>query len=193
MTNRRDILQGAALATVPLVRLVPAEAKPAAAAGNVHRFHAVLVDSRHPESVRFGARLSAQGVRILALSDGDLTSAWLADIAPAWRRSPVPLAGLTTSSTLFCLEQLAWPHGMRVVFHAEHVLEPAQATGHVMHRAAGESASLRGPWWPSTVADLVAAQEKTAQPVTGGPSLAGMMPTLRGEAGLLTSWIIAPV
>jgi hypothetical protein len=38
----------------------------------------------------------------------------------AWTKQPVAIAGLTAHGPLFCLERLAWDHGMRVVFRAEH-------------------------------------------------------------------------
>lgn len=189
MTNRRDFLQGAAVAAVPLVADLPDEAL---ALEPVSGFHAVLIDPAHAEARAFGARFEARGARVKPVPAGDITALWLADIAPAWRKAPVPLAGLTQASTLFCLEQLAWSHGLRVVFHAEHVVEPAQATAHVVHRANEGSASLRGPWWPVTLADLLARQGGARQAGPVGPSLAGLSPALSRGAELLTSWIIAP-
>jgi hypothetical protein len=188
MTNRRDFLQGAALATVPLVA---GQSREAGALEPVSAFHAVLVDARHAEALSFGARLASRGAPVRNVPEGDITSLWLSDIAPAWRRAPVALAGMTRPPVLFCLEQLAWAHGLRVVFHAEHVVEPASATLHAMHRPSAEP-QLRGPLWPARIADQVAAHAGRRDAQRPGPSLAGLDPVLPQGAELLTSWIIAP-
>lgn len=194
MTSRREFLQGAALAAVPLVAGLPG-----AAAAATPPFHAVLVDARHAQARRFGSQLAARGARVRAMPDGDVTALWLDDIGPAWRRAPVAIAGLTRPPVLFCLEQLAWAQGLRVVFHAEHVLCPAGAVQHVVHRcdptpAAMEAAdlALRGPLWPAALADQVAAQGLLPRQAAVGPSWAGLAPPLPSGAELLTSWIIAP-
>lgn len=187
MTNRRDFLHGAALAAMPLgTGLLPDDATTAPIAD----FHAVLVDARHAEALRFGARLAARGASVRQVQDGDITSLWLDDIAPAWRKAPVPLAGLTRPPVLFCLEQLAWSHGLRVVFHAEHVVEPGSATLHTTHRPS-YAAGMRGPLWPTVVADRIAAHGARLTTERPGPSLAALQPELPRGAELLTSWIIA--
>lgn len=191
MTSRREILQGAALATMPLASCVPESAAVASTSGS--HFHAVIVDPRHAQSLQFGTRLASRGVRPAALSDGDVTGLWLADIEPAWRKAPVSLTGLTRLDTLFCLEQLAWSHGLRVSFHAEHVLDEAHATAHALHRADIGSSLSRGLWWPTAAADLVLAQAASRAGHGLGPSLASLSPTLPGGADVLASWIIAPV
>lgn len=198
MTNRRDFLQGATLAAVPLVSSLPPDAV-AGTDGPVPRFHAVLVDPRHAESLSFGARLAARGATVKSVREGDITPLWLDDIGPAWREAPVAIAGLTRPPVLFCLEQLAWAHGLRVVFHAEHVIQADSAPGHSLHRRSErpgmpdvDGILTRGPLWPAQVADLVAAQGRLTNPPPAGPSLAALQPRLPRGAELLTSWIIAP-
>jgi hypothetical protein len=87
-----------------------------------------------------------------------------------------------------------------VVFHAEHLVRPSRLTNHVIHTcAAGGTAfdvdalSMRGPWWPSRVADCLARFDPMRRIGRAGPSCAGLLPTLSADAELLTSWIIAPV
>jgi hypothetical protein len=197
MTNRREFLRGATWAAVPLVAglpgIAPADGRLASA------FHAVLIDDSFPEARAFGANLAARGATVRAMADGDVTSVWQQDIQPAWRRGPVPVAGLTRAPVLFCLEQLAWAQGLRVVFHAEHVVTPSRTVRHAVHRSAGGVLSLeagelamRGTRWPELMADVVETHGAQARYRRAGPSCAGLLPDLPPDAELLTSWIIAP-
>ena len=194
MTSRREFLQGATLAAVPLVAGVPGIAR--AKTGEIAAYHAVLIDDRHAAARTFGAALAGRGSRVLPVLHGDVTALWLREIGPAWRQAPVPVAGLTRPAVLFCLEQLAWAQGLRVVFHAEHVEAPLQATQHVVHAcAAGPAAqdlALRGPLWPTQVADVLSRFDTTRRDNRTGPSCAALLPALPAGAELLTSWIIAP-
>ena len=194
MTSRREFLQGATLAAVPLVAGVPGIAR--ADTGEITAYHAVLIDDRHAAARAFGAALAGRGSRVLPVLHGDVTALWLGEIGPAWRRAPVPVAGLTRPAVLFCLEQLAWAQGLRVVFHAEHVEAPQQVTRHVVHAcAAGPAAqdlALRGPLWPTQIADVMSRFDTTRRDIRTGPSCAGLLPALPAGADLLTSWIIAP-
>jgi hypothetical protein len=63
----------------------------------------------------------------------DLTSFWFDELAPLWREKDLPVAGLTSPAMLLCLEQLAWPLGLRVVFRADH---HERAPGEYQHRIA---------------------------------------------------------
>jgi len=195
MTSRREFLQGATLAAVPLVAGVPGIAR--ADTGEITAYHAVLIDDRHAAARAFGAALAGRGSRVLPVLHGDVTALWLGEIGPAWRRAPVPVAGLTRPGVLFCLEQLAWAQGLRVVLHAEHVEAPLQATQHVVHACAAgpvaQDLALRGPLWPTQVADVMARFDTTRRGVRTGPSCAALLPAMPADAELLTSWIIAPV
>jgi hypothetical protein len=46
---------------------------------------------------------------------GDPTAAWLELLDPLWRNGPATVAGMTSPSALFCIEQMAHSHGMRVI------------------------------------------------------------------------------
>jgi hypothetical protein len=198
MTSRRQFLQGATLAVAPLVTGLPGIAD--ARTGTSLAYQAVLIDDRHAEARAFGAALARRGSRVLPVTHGDVTALWLGEIGPAWRRAPLPVAGLTRPPVLFCLEQLAWAQGLRVVFHAEHVVTTSRPTSHAVHACAvgGEGLdvgdlAMRGPLWPLQVADTVARFDATRRDGRPGPSCAGLMPALPADAELLTSWIIAPV
>ena len=198
MTSRREFLQGATVAAVPMMAGVSAAAQVPVAPAPA--FHAVLIDDRHAEARAFGAVLAGRGASVHAVPDGDVTALWLRTIAPAWRLSPVAVAGLTRPAVLFCLEQLAWSNGLRVVFHAEHVVTRAGLARHAVHRPSHAAVALqaqdlllRGPLWPGYVADVVASLGTLTSHAPAGPSCAGLAPPLPADAELLTSWIIAPV
>jgi hypothetical protein len=195
-TNRRQFLEGMSL-VVPLASGLPAVSMASSAAPV--SLHSVLVDGQHAQARSLGTRFAARGAAVHVVTDGEITDLWLREIQPAWRRRPVAIAGLTGSPTLFCLEQLAWTHGLRVVFHAEHVVLPSREAVHSVHVRAAALAPLdaralasAGADWSARVADVFDSWNRNL-PIAGvGPSCAGLEPALPPGASLLTSWIIAP-
>lgn len=188
MTTRRAFLQIAAVTAAPLA--LPAVSQVAAARAD----HALVLFESSLVPAAFARRVQSRGIAAQAIRDGDVTEAWLRAVRPAWQRGRASIAGLTTPAALFCLEQFAYLHGLRVVFHAEHVLlrdgsvrhevqrAPQRVTAATLHRA--------GPRWPQRLADaLIAPAVHGAR--RPGPSLAGLEPALPAGATLLTSWIIA--
>jgi hypothetical protein len=194
MTNRREVLRAAA--ALPLAagatRLVDATAR--------NRSLHVLIDQRHAAAKVLGDRLARRGATLHTLSDGDITQVWLRQIAPAWRREPVAVAGLTERPALFCLEQFALACGLRVVFHNEHVAHPSGHTEHRLLRGSRAadlsptSLSRARSLWPARVADAIEThRERHSAQDRFGRSDAALEPVLSFGATLLTSWIIAPV
>jgi hypothetical protein len=197
--NRRIFLEAAAASALPIVI---AKANVAAAHSAVPArvaVHTFLSDERYAPSRAVGDRLRAAGVDVHAIPDGDLTQVWLLHIGPAWREHPITIAGLTARPALFCLEQLALGCGLRVVFHAEHVVHDEGRTEHRLLRgapAAGISArdlSLAGMLWPARIVQAIATYAGEDGRERFGRSEAGLHPTLPADAQLLTSWIIAAV
>jgi hypothetical protein len=198
--NRRIFLEAAAASALPAIASArtndAAGQSTAPASGAVHT---VLIDERHAPARMFGDRLRATGFGIHAIPDGDLTQVWLQHIGPAWRQNPVTVAGLTARPALFCLEQLALGCGLRVVFHAEHVVHEQGRTEHHLLRGAPASGfstldlSLAGVLWPARIAQVIARYSGPAVRQRFGRSEAGLHPTLPPGAQLLTSWIIAAV
>jgi hypothetical protein len=196
MTTRRTFIQIAAGAALPAsagtLHAATAQALPSRRNG----LHAVVVDEDHAASRVFGSQLHANGMSVLSLREGDVTSVWLRGIRPEWAKHPATIAGLTTPSALFCLEQLAWAHGLRVVFHAEHILLPDGTFEHHVQRDAqmarltASNLQRAGARWPTRLADAIATRG-TASAGRPGPSLAALQPALPEGAQLLTSWIIA--
>lgn len=196
MTNRREFLERVGWTAVPLATGLPGQAL----AGASSPFHAVLIDERHFDSREFGSRLSARGAVLRNVAGGEITDLWLREIRPLWQRGPASLAGLTERSALFCLEQLSWAHGMRVAYHAEHVVTASGSASHEVHRCGvnvtrvgGEALQQAGSRWSRRVADVIASYRPRTRAVPVGPTCAGLEPEMPRGATLLTSWIIAPV
>jgi len=158
----------------------------------------VLIDDRHAEARAFGAALAARGASVRAVPEGDVTALWRESIGPAWRQGPTVVAGLTRSPALFCLEQLGWGLGRRVVFCAEHLVWAGRPVRHKVLRtmSVAETAdeiklSMRGRLWPSHLASMVANQGALANYPRAAPTEINLAPALPADAQLLTSWIIA--
>jgi hypothetical protein len=82
-----------------------------------------IYDKSYAPALAYAAQMQRRGVAVHAI-DGDITDVWFNDLALRWRESPVAIAGLTAPEALFCLEQLAWDHRMRVVSRALHAQRP---------------------------------------------------------------------
>ncbi len=118
MASRREFLQaGIAASVLPI----------AIAGSNIARsqrenhasFYKVVFDERFPASVAFGEEWKARGAQVHAMR-GDITDLWFHDLDLRWKQhGPAAIAGLTAHGPLFCLERLAWEHGMRVVSRVE--------------------------------------------------------------------------
>jgi hypothetical protein len=110
MTSRRQVLQigltGAAL--LPFARY--ADAWPAAADA---AFYLVIFDARFPKSRQLAGTIAGAFAPLAAIR-GDVTALWYHDLYFAWQRDAAPVAGVTSTESLFCLELLARDAGMRV-------------------------------------------------------------------------------
>jgi hypothetical protein len=113
MASRREFLQ-AGLA----VSLLPVVGSASESPNQPVPFYKVIFDERFPTSVDFGVEWIARGAAVHAIR-GDITDLWFHDLDHQWKKRPVPIAGLTAHGPLFCLERLAWDHGMRVVSRVE--------------------------------------------------------------------------
>ena len=189
MTSRREFLERASWTMVPLATGLPAAVASATAPAVNRRapwsLHAVLIDERHVAARTLGATLAGRRAPVRFVADDDITDLWLREIGPAWKRRPVALAGLTGSSTLFCLEQLAWVHRLRVVFHAEHVVLPSQAVSHSVQRRDASLAQVderalaaAGRDWSGAIAEVFASWDPRMPADPAGPSCAGLEPVL---------------
>jgi hypothetical protein len=155
-----------------------------ASASRAAPLHAVVFDDRFAAAVRFGnaARsrgLSTRGVR------GDVTDLWYRELQPLWKVRAAPLAGLTAYGALFCLEQLAWDHRMRVIYHGVHETRPDE-----------EDVTAGTADWPADVAAWIAAVDSRGAWTGFAPArrtTARRYPTPGPAfAATLHSWVIAP-
>jgi hypothetical protein len=134
MVLRRDFLQlGAACSFGVLSPLPSFAAAPAAPPAPAQPLFRLLHDRRVPASLavalnlgeRLGLATSDVETRLQAV-DGDVTHFWNAILAPAWRERPVALAGTTGSDVLFCLQQLARDHRLRLQWQEVTAVDGAQ-------------------------------------------------------------------
>jgi hypothetical protein len=212
MTSRREFLEAAALSALPVVAGVSlsgaaaAASRPAGAgslvsaspsAASASEFHLVLFDARYSDARSAAARIAGAGAATHSLADGDITQVWLDHIGPAWQRGPAVIAGVTARPALFCLEQFALSSGLRVVFHAEHVVHADGRAEHTVLRGAervGLSAvelANSGARWAGRVGEAIASYRAEPSAPRFGRSNAALEPVLPPRAQLLTSWIIA--
>jgi hypothetical protein len=73
----------------------------------------VIFDSRFPLACNFGAAAYRKGQKTLAIQ-GDVTTLWRDDLRLRWAAGAAAIGGMTTERSLFCLEQLAKDHWLRV-------------------------------------------------------------------------------
>jgi hypothetical protein len=89
----------------------------------------VLFDSRFGSSRALGAAAARGGYATAALQ-GDVTALWVRDLEPHWAAGGGAIAGMTTAASLFCLEQLAKDHWMRVIVRVDHRRSPGGGISH---------------------------------------------------------------
>lgn len=201
MASRREFLQ-AGIAALALPITAHAALSPTAA-GNGEKapratpLYKVIFDERFPASVAFGAEAKNLGLPVHAIR-GDITDLWFHDLDAQWKKEPAAVAGLTAHGPLFCLQQLAWDHGMRVVFRGDHNYLPQDAIEHVL---TGPESALRhaallkgtGDGWAARTAHLVAnLPEGAASPAKITVRGCAKAPANLEAEGLI-SWVIAPV
>lgn len=189
MTSRREFLQTTALAgALPFVART-------VFANLASRDRLLVFDERFPAARQFGARAGASGWSARPIQ-GDVTPLWANELVHRWTDGPLPVAGLTAPPALFCLEELARDHRMRVVFHVEHLV---RLGGHVAHTVRIPEPGLgiskldmAGEHWPELMVDHLAGVPVEGQKARG-PSRASMPAAGREGEMVLASWVIAPV
>jgi len=172
-TSRRAFLKTCAAVSVTPLVADAANISPNSSAS----IGAVIVEASSGEARRFGARLGEYGPPVYGIN-ADVTPVWYKHLDRQWRARPFAVAGMTLRPALFCLEQLALAHGMRVVHHARH-------------GRAGAGDSQRQ--WPIKLADRIQTVPLSLSPAARDRGFAGT-PLLAGDSdSTLHSWVIAPV
>jgi len=195
MTNRREFLHATALAAVPAIVVRTGAAAQGPSRAERAAVHAILIDERYAPARAVRACIETGSVTVHSLPDGDVTETWLHQLRPLWEHAPASVGGVTAPATLFCLEQLAWEYGLRVVFHGEHVIMSSGDSEHRILRDTGRHLSSRrlmraGARWPALIATAMTTPRATPR-VRLGPSGAGLEPPVYAGAQRVTSWIIA--
>jgi hypothetical protein len=119
--NRRTVLKlGVAASTLPLAT---AAIQPVFAGATGHaenlELYKILFDKTSNRGREFGCLSQRLGAQVEAI-EGDVTDIWYNDLYFRWKEGQAAIAGLTTETTLFCLQQLARDVKMHVVYRAEH-------------------------------------------------------------------------
>lgn len=200
MASRREFLQaGIAASLLPLS--MGTSFKPAVSAAGDERpatpFYKVIFDRRFPASVAFANEMKRLGGPSHGIN-GDITDLWFHDLDVRWKKGPAAIAGLTAHGPFFCLERLAWDHGMRVVFRGEHTRLADGGMEHVLSGPANmlqEAADLSagGSNWACRVANLVTrcpqgrSRASTRTVVSPSAEPAG------DDTEPMFSWVIAPL
>jgi len=137
MVNRRRVMKiGAATVAGALVNL-PVPGRHAAPTRAYGAFERAVFDERFAECRAFAAELHSAGVSTSAIR-GDVADLWYGDLRAHLNENRLPVAGLTDRAALFCLEELARDVGMRVIFRADHVIDPDGGQNrHARHSAVG--------------------------------------------------------
>ena len=91
----------------------------------------VVVEATSPLASVFRDEAARLGLRAWEIHD-DITELWYQELSFLWKEAPLVLAGVTLSTSLFCLETLARDHQMRVWFRAEHNRVQGGAMEHVV-------------------------------------------------------------
>jgi hypothetical protein len=118
MANRREFIQAGFAASVLPVLATAGEILPQSTTA-AFQFYKVIFDHRFPASREFGSAMEKSGAAVYAIH-GDITDLWFHDLYHRWKQDPAPIAGMTAHGPLFCLERLAWDHGMRVLSRIDH-------------------------------------------------------------------------
>ncbi len=192
MRNRREFLQiSLASSALPLIA---GEQREASFQGRVNRepLHDVIVEMSSPLALAFRAAAVELGLEAHGIHD-DVTDLWCHKLDRQWRTTPTTLAGVTLSTSLFCLETFARDYGMRVWFRAVHNRTANGQAERVMsgdERLVEQAAVLDGEW-----ADAFARFAAAVPPSMPGKFQQKIVETTvlqYEEPDHMVSWIIAP-
>jgi hypothetical protein len=192
MRNRREFLQiGLASSALPLIA---GEQREPSFHGRVSRepLHEVIVEMSSPLALAFRAAAVELGLDANGIHD-DISDLWYHKLDRQWRSTTTTLAGITLSTSLFCLETFARDYGMHVWFRALHNRTANGQAERVMsgdERLVEQAAVLEGEW-----ADAFA-RFATAVPLSmPGKFQQKIVETVAlqsDEPNHMVSWIIAP-
>ena len=192
MPNRREFLQiGLVSSTLPILAGEQSEASSYSSVNRL-KMHAVIVETTSPLALAFRAAAVERGLEAHGIQD-DITDLWYNILDRQWKSAPAALAGITLSTSLFCLETFARDYGMRVWFRALHNKTANGQAERVMsgdERLVERAAALDGEWGPAfarfAAAVPLAKSSDLRQKIVETAALVSEDP------GPMVSWIIAP-
>jgi hypothetical protein len=193
-TTRRAFLKAAVtVSALPIVASAAPDPAGSPQTAQPLSLYKALFDERFALSRAFGARASQIGVATHGIR-ADITDVWFNDLDRRWRKGAIAVAGLTAPAAVFCLERLAWDHGMRVVFQAEHCCRAERDVRHMVRRGnelvTAAHLDAAGASWARRLAELFAHFPSERVPSVGPASLSWAKDD---NAVTLTSWVIAPI
>jgi hypothetical protein len=137
MATRRDFVSSTVAALLGAGGARASQPTSARLTSPVSHIDTAIVDSCFHECRHFAETMYRGGVPIRSFKR-DVTQLWFTELHPSWQSSQSTVAGLTSYGTLFCLERLAWDHGMRIVYRAKHARSPRGT----IHEFSGNADSL---------------------------------------------------
>lgn len=120
--NRRNLVGQTVAAAIGIGVTGLALGAPAESAASGRRLpYKVIFDQRFDAARQFAAGAAGLGCRIEPIA-GDVTALRREDLRLTWSRGEGAIVGMTTASSLLCLDLLARDQRMKVVARAEHRL-----------------------------------------------------------------------
>ena len=106
---------------------LPALALPGFSRDNQQHLRAscVVVEGASPMARATRDEAFQLDLRVYTIHD-DITDLWYHEFSIRWREAPMVVAGVTLSTSLFCLEVLAHDYGMRVWRRVEQQAQSAE-------------------------------------------------------------------
>lgn len=147
-------------------------ALPPAGSTPIVRLYKFVYDRRYSAGRAFGiAAEHARSTAGIVAIGGDITALWSRDLRLQWSAGGGAIAGMTTARTLFCLEQLAKDHWMRVVIRAQHAISERHEITHRLTASEPMFSRMRSTLaaedWPSKMPAALA----TCQGADGAPRM----------------------
>jgi hypothetical protein len=156
-----------------------------------------IYDCRYSAARAFGiAAEHAYATAGTAALHGDVTALWSRDLRREWLAGGGAIAGMTTARTLFCLEQLAKDHWMRVVIRADHTISEGREIAHRLTAPEAMATRMRSALaaadWPAQMPAALA----TCRGRDGAPRMTTVFTSAGGRRPapthpMLVSFVIA--
>lgn len=204
MLTRRSFVNYALSLSTVTISIGARRASPTSSSLQQDDLHLAIFDARFVAGRVFGEAMCDRRVPVAGYL-GDVTPVWYTQLDPVWRHAPIAVGGVTTAGALFCLEHLAWEHGMRVVYRGTHRdLIGGGGTEHLLESCSNGRALLRATpsgfgLWPVQIASLITRMANPSR-AFGSPLDHRSRVTCRtyraelqsGNGLELTSWLIVP-